>query len=182
MNRIMLDLETLDTGPHSTIVAIGAVRFDLSTPTGHWETFYTSVKPEQSMWGRTLSGDTVLWWMKQSDAARAAITTDDSASLDVALEAFRSWAVLPNKIDEMWGNGSDFDNIILGNAYKALSYRLPWSYSQNRCFRTLKNLGIKLGSGEGIKRVGTHHNALDDALYQAVYAAAYLRKLEQWTQ
>ena len=182
MSRIMLDLETLDTGPHSTIIAIGAVRFDIDQRAAQWPTFYRAIKPDQAKWGRTVSGDTVVWWSQQSQEARAVFIDPAAISLDVALEAFRSWLVSAGKVDEMWGNGSDFDNIILGNAYKALSYEMPWSYGKNRCFRTLKNLGIKLAPGEGVERAGTHHNAVDDAMYQAIYASAYLRKLREWTQ
>lgn len=180
MNRIMLDLETLDTGPRSTILSIGAVRFTtniLDMP--YWDNFYVVVKPNQSKWGRTISADTVFWWLNQSDAARGALTNGKQAiELDQALNEFAAFATGPGNVDEMWGNGADFDNVILGSAFADVDIKRPWSYGRNRCFRTLKNIGIKLPPGAGIERHGTHHNALDDAMYQAAYAAVYLRRLE----
>jgi hypothetical protein len=143
------------------------------------EEFYTAIQPDQAEWGRTISGDTVSWWMKQSELARSVINDKDAIKLPEALEKFSQWCGDSNT--EMWGNGADFDCVILSNAYYGCGLKKPWSYSNNRCYRTLKNLGIKLDSGEGISRteMGEHHNALADAKYQAHYAVAYLRQLDK---
>jgi len=175
MKRIMLDLETLDTGPHSVILSIGAVEFDAGIVTDN--KFYTAVDIDlqESKWERTTSLETTKWWQQQSHEARYVFHDPARLPLDRALLAFGAW--MNGMASEVWGNGSDFDNVILGNAYEACRLVRPWSYSNNRCYRTLKNLGIPLGRGEGTVRGGTHHNALDDALYQAHYAAAWLRRL-----
>lgn len=167
----MLDLETLDTGSNAAILSIGACEFD-----GGNREFYQAVQIySQGLWGRTESAQTRKWWSEQSEEARRVFADPNAVSLPVALMKFGKW-VGKNEV-EMWGNGSDFDCVILGNAYDAVEIAKPWSYSKNRCFRTLRNLGIKLEPGEGYERVGTQHNALDDAKYQAHYAAAYLRVL-----
>jgi hypothetical protein len=175
MKRIMLDLETLDTGPHSVIISIGAVEFDAGVVTDY--KFYTAVQHEhqEARWSRTTGEKAKQWWSQQSEAARFVLVDPAALPLDRALLAFSMW--MNGVASEMWGNGSDFDNVILGNAYEACRLARPWSYSANRCYRTLKNLGIVLGPGEGTVREGTHHNALDDALYQAHYAAAWLKRL-----
>ena len=68
---------------------------------------------------------------------------------------------------ELWGNGADFDNTILGSLYDAFGLRKPWSYSRNRCYRTMKNIGI--GPRKPQVREGIYHNALDDAITQAIH-------------
>ena len=175
MIRVMLDLETLDTGGDATILSIGAVQFNHLMEPAIRSEFYVAVKPDQRAWGRTISGETVKWWVGQDRAAQAVFTDEAAVQLPEALSQFSQW--YGSVAMEMWGNGADFDNVILGSAYEACHIKRPWSYSLNRCFRTLKNLGIPLGAGEGIARMGTHHNALDDAKYQAHYAVAYLRRL-----
>lgn len=177
MRRIMLDLETLDTGNNAVIISIGAVEFGLE---GVTREFYTAVEKEQQVekWGRTTSGATIKWWSEQSAEARKVLTDPLAKPLPSALMDFRDWLFEPpGGIDEMWGNGADFDNVVLRNAYVAVGQECPWSFWTNRCFRTLKNLGVPLQPGDGIART-THHNALDDAKVQAYDAAAYLRYIK----
>ena len=74
MSRIMVDLETLGTAPGSVILSIGAVRFDVEK--GLLDEFYVNIDVESSQrLGLTIDGDTVMWWLKQSDAARAKCRT-----------------------------------------------------------------------------------------------------------
>jgi exodeoxyribonuclease VIII len=175
--RIMMDLETLSTDNNALILSIGACQFDAGVPLVNNRTFYRAVRQDlqESKWGRSVSKATQLWWAGQSEAARFVFVDPTAVELDRALIDFTLW--LNGEVVEMWGNGADFDNVILGSAYEATHLSRPWSYGRNRCFRTLKNLGIPLAPGEGAQRGGTHHNALDDALHQSIYAAAWLRRL-----
>lgn len=63
----------------------------------------------------------------------------------------------------LWGNGSDFDNVILASAYRSCNLEVPWKFWNNRCYRTVKALRPDIK----IHRSGTYHNALDDAVSQA---------------
>jgi hypothetical protein len=177
--RISLDLETIDSGSHAAIVSIGAVYFDLDDGLG--ATFYCPVNGAAAVeqYNRTYSDATLGWWAKQSEEAKKVLTDPHALDLKDALLAFKLFAgdhdtTMINP--QMWGNGADFDCVILGNSYEAVGIKKPWSYSQNRCLRTMKN-EVKLGPGEGPTRRGTHHNALDDAIYQAELAIALLRKI-----
>ena len=68
MSNLMLDIETLGTGPNSVILSIGAVEFD---ETGVISKFYEAIDPESCTdWGLQIDARTVLWWMDQNDAAR----------------------------------------------------------------------------------------------------------------
>lgn len=145
--NVMIDLETFGTGPNAAIVALGAVTED-------GRTFYTSIYPEGDF-----DADTVLWWLQQSEDARRPISTP-SSMLESVLRDFAEW--LPSKA-KVWGNGSDFDNVILDSAYKRKGLPLPWKYYDNRCYRTLKKMfpHIKPPSENKCK-----HSALSDAIYQ----------------
>jgi hypothetical protein len=171
--RIMLDLETLDTKPTAVLVSIGAVVFDPHRGLGG--EFYQAVKQDPQP-GRTISERTVQWWSEQSADARAVLSDPKALVLDFALLKFASFCrEASREADiEMWGNGADFDCVILGSAYEGLGIPKPWSYSSNRCFRTLKNLGLRPDTSN--VRM-THHNALDDAKYQARDAISYLRQI-----
>ena len=71
----------------------------------------------------------------------------------------------------MWGNGAEFDNVILSQAYKNVEKEVPWQYYNNRCYRTVKNLFPHIE----MERVGAHHNALDDAKSQAEHLLGIIR-------
>lgn len=181
-SHIMLDLETLDTGPRSVVTSIGAVAFDphVSGPSGLGDKFYVELTDDlsiQQQCGRTISGDTVVWWMRQGQAAQQLFeprTNEFRVGTIKGLNRFAEFIDANGARDvQIWGNGADFDNIILGSLYEDLGMKKPWSYSRNRCFRTMKNLP---GAGH-FPRQGTHHNALDDAFTQAQHLQAIYQRL-----
>lgn len=171
MEKIMLDLETLGTGTDSVIVAIGAVKFDMRKGLG--EEFYTTIDIDSSLnHGLRVNGDTIKWWMNQSEEARA-VFADTSLALPLALDRFTAFVDTSSMEVQMWGNGSDFDCAILAHAYRVAGHRQPWKFYNSRCYRTLKNMMLHIRMGV---RSGTHHNALDDARTQAEHAVRLLRE------
>lgn len=169
---VMIDLETWGTGPRAAIISIGAVEFARG---GLGREFYTRVNPLScEILGLEFDEDTRAWWAKQSDAARKVFGgIDAEPAIDAALKAFTAW--FPDKAN-LWGNGSDFDNVILASAYQAAGYECPWKFYRNRCYRTLKSLRPEIK----LERMGTHHNALDDAKTQAKHAVQILRGMRAW--
>jgi hypothetical protein len=174
MKNCMLDLETMGTSSNAAIVAIGAVLFD---ETGLGETFYRKVSLESSMKaGFSTSSGSIIFWLQQPEEARKEIyDAIDQVSIEEALYFFRDWIERCSSFKvRMWGNGSDFDNNILGSAYDALKIPKPWYYSNNRCFRTLKNLGVEAEKpSENLLK----HHALEDAIWQAKYAINIFKTL-----
>lgn len=173
MKHIMLDLETLDTTSSAVVISIGAVAFDPET-NALGDRFYVETTEDtaaQQARGRTISGDTVRWWMQQDVLAKRVFSMSPPDGVErvntfEALSRFGLFVAANGDRDvEMWGNGADFDNVILGNLYGAFGLRKPWSYGRNRCYRTMKNIGI--GTRKPQVREGVHHNALDDAITQA---------------
>ena len=157
--RVMVDLETMGTGANSAIIAIGAVVFENYKVT---DEFYRVVDLQSCIdAGLEMDASTVMWWMQQSDEARAQFNKS-SNTLQEVLEDFSVWC--PDNA-QMWGNGAAFDNVILSNAYKKCGMTQPWKFWNDMCYRTLKNMNPKIK----MERVGTYHNALDDAKSQALH-------------
>jgi hypothetical protein len=174
-NQIMLDLETFSTASDAAIVAIGAVRFDIKNLIVHkTDNFYCTItaKSSQKAGGR-IDGDTVTWWLQQSESARKELTGDTNILIDAALNNFSNW-VRQKPCDGMWGNGSDYDNVVLGNAYLRSNKTQPWPYRINRCYRTIKSFAPDLP----VVREGTFHNALHDAITQATHLCKIIEKMK----
>lgn len=175
MNDVMHDLETMGVGPGAAIVAIGAVEFDPGTGKLGRE-FYQEIRLEDSVaCGGVIDASTVLWWMQQSDDARAAVYNKGGVNLLLALIQFAQWLRECGPEVKLWGNGAAFDNVILRSAYGLVHMDPPWDHWNDRCYRTLKNLRPDIE----LVRGGTHHNALDDAITQARHAVAILSDLYQ---
>lgn len=164
----MLDLETLGTRPGSIVLTIGAVKF---SKMGVGEKFYRAIcEADSAANGLSSDPSTLEWWLKQSEEAReAAFAGTDS--LQEVLAAFTEFCGTEEVI-AMWGNGSDFDNVLLGEAYRAAGMKPPWRFTCSRCYRTVKNLFPNVK----VPRVGTAHNALDDAIYQANHLIAISKR------
>lgn|GEM_PF-891863 len=167
--QVALDLETLGTSPDSAILAIGAVA--VCEETGQRRKFY-SICNANAQPGRTVSQSTLDWWSKQSDAARVAF---DEAHKQEAPMLATVLAELTHWIGELglthdvyvWGNGANFDVAMLEHAYKQISDFVPWNFRHVRDMRTLYDITLRLQLDVDVPRIGTHHNALDDAEFQA---------------
>lgn len=180
---IMLDLETLGTDPYSPVIAIGAVRFDARNPlTIHKlqdaDIFYQVITLESCMAaGLKPSASTIQWWMTEktlTPAARAIFADLAALALPLALDAFTDW--LNSAPDTLWGNSAEFDCGLLRGCYKALGKEVPWLFYKQGCYRTIKNL--QAAKGIELIRVGTHHNAVDDALSQAEHLCRIFQALK----
>lgn len=158
--HVMLDLETLGKRHNAALLSIGATKFDPFT--GEIiDTFYVAVDPESCQaLGLTVDASTVMWWMDpERNAAREAMMREERLDLPSALYGFVDWFGGDKPV---WGNGSTFDNVIMQSAFAACLIETPWKFWNDKCYRTLK------GQAKHIKlqRVGTYHNALDDAISQ----------------
>lgn len=165
MNNIMLDLETLDTTPTSVILSIGAVKFDRDDL---GEKFYAVLDIDQQLRaGRTISGSTLAWWVRQDEKARQVFSPDRKYDVDRALREFEDFVGTDDC--KVWGNGAVFDNVILAHAYSYIGADKPWKYSNDRCYRTvLAEFKDRFPTAELKKDYGVAHNALDDAIAQAL--------------
>ncbi|EOX1737095.1 3'-5' exoribonuclease [Escherichia coli] len=176
-DHLMIDLETMGKNPDAPIASIGAVFFDPQT--GEIGPEFSKII-DMDTCGGTVDISTIKWWLKQSREAQSAILTDE-IPLDDALLQFREF------IDEnsgesfvqVWGNGANFDNVILRRSYERQEIPCPWRYTNDRDVRTMVALGLVMDfdARNVITFEGDRHNALHDARYQAKYVSAIWQKL-----
>lgn len=162
--HIMIDLETMSLEPNAAIVSIGAVEFTQDAIVGE---FYTPVNLDDGKaLGLNVNPDTVTWWAQQAPEARSAWDVPDAPTVLSAMGKFAAWLPSDRSYICPWGNGADFDLVVINSALRALDIEPIWKYYNHHCFRTLKNLfRVQTPS-----RSGTYHNALDDARTQALHA------------
>jgi DNA polymerase III alpha subunit (gram-positive type) len=187
--HIAIDLETLSTSPAAVVLAIGAVA--VCETTGETVSFYTvcSVDSQES---RQIDQSTLHWWEQQSAEARLVLDQANDPTiaihLDDALAELSAWVGKLGETHEVfvWGNGANFDVAILEHAYKNISPFVPWAFRNVRDMRTLRDIALRLGLGPQIEnstvRTGTHHNALDDAQFQANVVMASLKVINSLTE
>lgn len=172
-SEIMVDLETMSTKHNAAIVSIGAVEMDFKNKTLGKEPFYINIDLKSSQdAGLHIDADTVNWWMMQKDDARKALTGNRESLID-ALTDFYRWLQKIGGVCRIWGNGANFDNVILRNAYEAVGVTCPWPFWNDMCYRTIKNMHPDVWQPT---RSGTYHNALDDATFQAEHLLGILRR------
>lgn len=178
---VMIDLETLGTDPGCVVLSIGAVVFG---PSGTGAEFHRILSVDQQVkGGMKIDPDTEKWWEQQSEAAAetlvAARAKDHHLIYD--LIDFSVWVTTTVGLERkanIWGNGAEFDNSILGALYKKFGLQKPWSYGESRCYRTLKNLRqIPLPERPADN---VFHNALGDARLQAQHAVLILNDVKPW--
>ena len=175
MQDIMVDIETLSTGANACVLSIGAVAFNpYNQELG--EQFYVALSDidTQQRLGRRIDMDTLSWWVRQDEPARRVFEEDKVSTLE-GLNLFKEFVERNGSIEKakIWGNGAFFDNVILGELYKAFGLSQPWLYYNNRCYATVRKV---LGRDLTISHTGVKHHALDDAITQA----KHLQKVYEW--
>jgi hypothetical protein len=171
---VSIDLETLSHKYNAPILSIGAVAFNRDTgKTG--PTFYQEIDIDSAIRVGTVTGGTVAWWITQNRDAKRIFDDNEIARakkmhLASALLNFTTF-VRSLGTPRPWGNGATFDITIIEHSIDRGSVGLepPWAYWNIRDVRTVVDAAESLAGWkkDSVKRVGVHHNALDDATYQA---------------
>lgn len=167
--HIMVDLETMSTGPGAAILQIGAVTFD---PASDYIDVNGGFEKNVSLdscirAGLTIDESTLAWWMQQSAIARAAVMAEPRPLREV-LSYLTAWLGFVNFQEPdiaIWSHGLAFDVPILENAYRALGFRAPWNHRVGRDTRTLFWLAAERGWSAPNHVVA--HTGLADAVAQA---------------
>lgn len=172
-NHVMFDIETLGTVAGCAVIQIGAVRFDRNFKV--LDTFLVNIHPKESAeLGFTADPDTIEWWKKQSEEARLSVCIDSMNPLK-AFKSFTDW--VPK--DSIGWCHNNFDSPILEFAFKKTRVLYPFHYTKVCDMRTMQNLaGIDTKTAQRMfKREGTHHNALDDSMFQVKVLEECVRNL-----
>jgi hypothetical protein len=170
----MADFETLGTDPDTVVISLGIAAFNRNGVLD--KMLFEFDFEKQTALGRTIDPDTLEWWKKQSAEAQKQLVVSDFA-IEFP-EFFRLFEQFIDKNLErlgetrkdlkVWGKGADFDVVVLTDIYRRHNPQgkkaLPWKFWGVRCFRMFDDI-YKVTKTH--TRLGTHHNALDDAIFQA---------------
>lgn len=174
MNDLMIDFETLGQDPDTCVISLGACFFDeVSGQIG--PTFYMAFDIDgQLKKGRSITADTLKWWMGQSGGAKK-VFNEKAKSAEEVLQTFAKWVGANNSISKIkpWGNGASFDISIIENLFKMYDIKCPWLFYNVMDLRTFRRYianNAKVDKSEGID-----HNALDDAINQAKFVIQHYK-------
>lgn len=137
----VIDLETLALGPDAIVTSAALAQFD-SSSTRLIATWTLDVGAQQRD-GRRMDADTVLWWMRQSEAARMSVAGEEAQRKKVHPRVFLcelvDWLTPAEPVDTgrlkpwpspkrdtaftLWAKPSHFDIAIL--EHMARQYKVP---------------------------------------------------------
>ena len=172
MNDIMIDIETLGTGFNSVILSVGVVEFNpMNGETGneyHW-----IIDPQSCIdIGMEMNYQTIEWWMKQSDEARAIFSSVNKITIQNAISNLSKIIGYKTRV---WANSPSFDLTILKNACDKLKIEIPWKFWNEMDCRTLATMQPDIRWKEEYKN--PTHNALEDYKLQIAYVSEIYQKL-----
>lgn len=177
-SNIMIDLETLGTDDDAVVLSIGAVFFDPRAGLGN--TYERAIKIQKQIdMGRTITGDTFLWWIRQKDDAR----NDLSEKMNIALEIEEVMVEFANFVADNgpgprklkpWGNGSTFDVTMIQSLMNSVKVKVPWVFYNIRDLRTFREY---VANNEKVEASGIKHSALGDAISQATFVINHTKKI-----
>lgn len=166
----MIDLETLGSNPSAPIIQIGMVFF---TREGINVQSQLTIDFDQALAHGEADGSTIKWWLEQPKEAQETLfknirSIEESADIvEKLIEA--------QNANYYWSHAT-FDFPILMSWFRSLKRKYPLPYK--RCL-DLRTLEFAAGGIDWETRKGVHHNALDDAVYQAEHAIKMLNKIER---
>lgn len=178
---VMIDIETVgspDEVVAPAIVQISAVGFYRDSGV------YDNVKPLNHMVslksclnvGMEAGEKTIIWWMKQDEAAREAVFGEHLNRIPIERALFELIAYVKMVCADgvrVWGNGPAFDLAILKAAFVKCGMDVPWMHYNERCVRTVVDLWPEIKQNRPF--VGTKHNAVDDCVHQIGYLCETFR-------
>ena len=178
-NAVMIDIETLSLADNAAIIAIGAVEFayDGDRDAPFLNTFYVNCfVPPAAVGSFNVDYETVMWWMKQDDKARAKLQDPAPVELPLALESLGSWMQATPHY-HVWTRGS-LDWRALN--YAAQVWQFDWRLNQYmlRDARTL-DFFVEPAFKQQMSHTHLAHDALEDATKQARTVMHALQRFPQ---
>lgn len=178
MQDLMIDFETLGTGPNTIVISVGAQFFDLNTGE-YGPTFYMAFDIEDQMKkGRVFTPSTLKWWMSQSNGAKKVFHEQAKPTKQI-LETFAAWCKsnCGKKYLKPWGNGATFDISIMESLFSDFELECPWLYYNVMDMRTFRR--FIANDAKVPKEEGVNHHALDDAKNQIKFCMEHYSFFKQ---
>ena len=168
LEHLMIDLETLGTGPRAVITQIGACWFGMDGTIG--ATFSANINIQSALdAGLQVDGDTIKWWFGQPEAARTFVK-----DTDIIIKVLRRFQTFCTGAKNVWSHAT-FDMPILFNAYRECEEKIPFHYRAPRDIRTLVWLW---GGKQEREPRNDKHDALADCLYQVKYVTKCYKDIQ----
>ena len=163
---ISIDLETLDVTPNAVILAIGIAVGDTDGAILEKFQVFPSIQ-EQLASGRSVSGDTVVWWFDQDDGAREEQSKAKRLPVAECTSHIQAFFARHSDFHFVLGNAPGFDCDMLGSF---LGGKL-WEFYHERDVRTAR-MKVRMED-----RAPNHaeHSALADAIAQLQDFATFYR-------
>lgn len=166
MIHYMIDIETTDTTPTATVLAIAVIRFDADRIHDRM-LLYPSIEAQSQ---RTTSLDTMRFWMGHLPTFQD-IMDHPRKSLPFCLAQLNWFIAGKREENTVWSKSPSFDLAILKDLFGA--EHIPWIFRQEQCVRTaekkLTQRAITLIKSE------TPHDPLSDATAQVINVQNFLR-------
>lgn len=145
--HLMIDLETLDTASTAVITQVGWAAFNLEPSLGDKETNKGMLSyggfalngQHQLRLGRTISADTVAWWLTQDDEPRNTMSQSLKITEDMGRGNLKKWLARFDwsDVEGVWGHGATFDITLLESLLKTFAINVPWNFRAPRDTRTI---------------------------------------------
>lgn len=172
MIDVMLDIETLGVGVRAAVLSAGAVTFNPVTgKIGEKELFLfdPTQQPERNIEFRTM-----VWWMEQSDEAKAHWKNANFPRIGNEVNRFCNFGT--KFVDsKWWACGPHFDMSITESLLADEGMSPPWKFWNVRDTRTIRDHihQDSLPKNEGA------HDPIADCLYQIAQVVEFNRVLRQ---
>lgn len=174
MKDVMLDFETFGNGRDACVVQVGAAYFHPIT--GEVGSIFKrnvcAISAVRS--GAVIDPGTMYWWMGQGKMAQESVIAEPRFTIE---EVFSELNHFLDGAENIWSHAT-FDFPILMETFKRLKMKPGFSFRAAKDIRTLMWLAELPPDQASPVRSGTHHDALDDVIYQIKYCVNAIRKIK----
>lgn len=161
-DSIMLDWETMGTGPQAAVIQLGAAAFNSTTgETDERQDFLSDIDLVSSlMLGGYTDASTVQWWRERGGFP----STGPARDLRQVLIMFAEWVKRYPSVERVWAQGASFDIALAEGYYRSAKLECPWAYHAGRDTRTIYDEAKRRGWTK--PKVDVAHEAREDCRQQ----------------
>lgn len=174
MRQMMIDLETFGPPPNATVIQIGACKFDITT--GEiGDMFFENVDArKEQLAGSVIDADTVYWWLNQIKNAQKHLQNPPPCDPKEVLYKLNNFL---DGVTSVWSHVT-FDHVVIMEMYRRHAVQPMINFRMAKDLRTITHLAsMRKKDFEDMTRVGVHHNALHDCIFQVMYTTLAYNKL-----
>jgi hypothetical protein len=150
---VMIDVESLDLGPRPVLTQIAMLGYDLQEDEllENRHVQYYPIEPQQRILpARTISAETIVWWMSQPDEARERFKYSTEKEFEDLASRCRNLVTVFNQLTnhgktnyEVVAKGPQFDIVAIETLLTEVGLTVPWAYDRVVDLRTmLRRAGI----------------------------------------